>query len=161
MTVSLPVVLDNTVLANFALAECAELVGRLWGDGVQTTSDAMAEYLEGVANGSVPAGVWKELAAPGMTSGEEALCKQLPTSLGIGERSCLAVARRRGGILASDDLSARRQAAAQDVPVTGTIGILIGCIRRDLLDLEEGNRLLKVMIKHGYHSPAGSLDGYF
>ncbi len=48
MTVSPLVILDNTVLTNFALAGCTELVTLLWGDALQTTPDVIAEYQEGV-----------------------------------------------------------------------------------------------------------------
>ncbi len=53
MTVRSPVILDNTVLTNFALAECTELVMLLWSDALQTTPQVMTEYREGVAGGSV------------------------------------------------------------------------------------------------------------
>ncbi len=160
MTVSPAVVLDNTVLANFALAECTELAIRLWGKILQTTPYAMGEYREGVARGLVPEGAWVGLAVPEMEPEEEALHDQLPSSLGPGERSCLAVALRGGGILATDDLHARKQAAAKGVTVTGTVGILIGCIKAGLIDLSEGNRLLNLMIEHGYHSPASDLGEF-
>ncbi len=29
-----------------------------------------------------------------------------------------------------------------------------------MIDLSEGNRLLRVMIEHSYHSPASSLDEF-
>ncbi len=160
MTVSPPILLDNTVLTNFALAECAELVMQLWGDDLRTTPHAMAEHQEGVALGYVPEGEWKDLPRPELKPEEEALFQQLPTSLGPGESSCLAVAFCQGGTLATDDLPARRQAGSKAVTVTGTLGILISCIRNELIDLSEGNRLLKVMIENNYHSPASSLDEY-
>ena len=160
MTAGHRVVLDNTVLANFALAGCSELLARLWGDVLCTTPQVMAEYRRGVAKGAVPDGTWEDLAAIELEPDAEPLAESLPSSLGSGERSCLAVVLRLGGILATDDLRARKVAAGKGISVTGTTGILVACVRKELIDLDEGNRLLGAMIEHGYHSPALSLDDF-
>jgi predicted nucleic acid-binding protein len=65
---------------------------------------------------------------------------------------------RRQGLLATDDLDARRIAQQQNVPLTGTIGILILCVRRGCLSREEADGLLAEMIALGYYSPFDSLD---
>ena len=44
------VLLDNTVLANFALIHRADLVLGLWGEAGATTQAAMAEYQAGVTS---------------------------------------------------------------------------------------------------------------
>ncbi len=160
MTAALPVFLDNTVLVNFALAECTELVTQLWGTDLQTTPDVMAEYREGVAQGTVPSGAWDSLAIIELKPEDEDLRKELPSSLGSGESSCLAMAFRHGGTVATDDSVARKAAAVKGVNVTGTVGILIGCIKKGLIDLSEGNRLLTVMIEHSYHSPTIRLSDF-
>lgn len=159
MTAVHRVLLDNTVLTNFALAECASLAARLWDDALCTTSSVIAEHRRGVSQGSVPEGAWDDLPLVELTTDEKTLLDSLPSNLGLGERSCLAVARRRGGILATDDLYARKTAVAIGVTTTGSVGILIASIRKELIDLKEGNRLLDLMIGHGYHSPVSSLDG--
>lgn len=155
-----PVVLDNTVLTNFALAERPELVALLWGEAWCTTTRVFEEHQEGVTSGAVPAGAWDSLPILELDQEERDLAQELPSSLGPGERSCLALILRRGGTLVSDDLYARKFAAAQEIPVTGTLGILIGCIKKGLIDLREGNRLLKVMIDRNYHAPVRRLDHY-
>ena len=161
MTAVHRVLLDNTVLTNFALAECASLVFRLWGNALCTTSRVIAEHREGVAQGSVPEGAWDDLTVIDLeTEAEKTLLGDLPSNLGLGERTCLGVAQHRGGILATDDLYARKTAVAIGVTTTGSVGILIAGIRKELIDLKEGNRLLDLMIGHGYHSPVSSLDGH-
>ena len=154
------VVLDNTVLTNFALAECADLVMKLWGDALRTTPKVMAEHRRGVKKGSVPSEAWPGLAVVELRHDEIHIYQNLPFNLDPGERSCLAVVLCRGGILATDDLYARKAAVLRGVAVTGTVGILIGCIKRGLIDLTEGNRLLAAMIGHSYHSPTDRLDDF-
>ena len=48
------VLLDNTVLANFALVRRTDLVTHLWGEAVCVTPSALAEHLAGVAKGISP-----------------------------------------------------------------------------------------------------------
>ena len=50
----LPIVLDNTVLTNFALVKHTALVLRLWPTAC-TTAEALAEYQNGASLGRVPA----------------------------------------------------------------------------------------------------------
>ena len=44
------------------------------------------------------------------------------------------------------------------IAVTGTVGILLACVRQNYLSLEQANALLTAMIAAGYHSPVESLD---
>ena len=57
----------------------------------------------------------------------------------------------------TDDADARRLAAALKVEISGTIGVLIKLVRREILTLEQGDRLLAEMIARGYRSPVRSL----
>jgi predicted nucleic acid-binding protein len=111
-----------------------------------------------VASGLVPADLWADLTVITLTEEETALAASFSTRLGSGERSCLAAAVRRQGLLATDDLDARRIAQQQNVPLTGTLGILVLCVRRGYLSREEANGLLAEMIALGYYSPFDSLD---
>ena len=153
-----PVILDNTVLTNFALVDRAELVTCSWPSTACTTPSVLDEYRSGVASGLVPTDAWADLTIIILTEEEAALAARLSTRLGNGERSCLAAAVYRQGLLASDDLDARRIARQQSVPLTGTIGILALCVRRGNLSLEKANGLLNEMIASGYYSPFDSLD---
>jgi predicted nucleic acid-binding protein len=153
-----PVILDNTVLTNFALVGRADLVAHLWPTKACTTPPILDEYRSGVASGLVPADFWADLTIITLTKEETALAASFSTRLGSGERSCLAAAVCRQGLLATDDLDARRIAQQQNVPLTGTIGILILCVRRSYLSHEEADGLLGEMIAFGYYSPFDSLD---
>jgi predicted nucleic acid-binding protein len=67
----------------------------------------------------------------------------------------------RKGIKAgySDLKSALQQLAqARDVPLTGTLGILIALVRDDALSLNEANAVLTTMIRRRYRSPVDRLD---
>ena len=89
---------------------------------------------------------------------EQAFAGRLSPRLGIGERSCIAIALHRQGLFVSDDANARREAQRHDVPVTGTIGILVLNVRHGNLTRAEGNTILALMIAQGYHSPVTVLD---
>jgi predicted nucleic acid-binding protein len=71
---------------------------------------------------------------------------------------CPALAVSRGALFASDDLDARKTASALNVPVTGTVGLLVVGVHRNLLDRKLANHLLAEMITHGYRSPVAQLD---
>lgn len=67
-----PVLLDNTILTNFALVGRAELVTRLWPTAACTTAAVVAEYGVGVAEGLLPADAWADLSVVELTGEEEA-----------------------------------------------------------------------------------------
>jgi predicted nucleic acid-binding protein len=157
-TIERPILLDNTVLTNLALVDRSDLAIRLWPGRVCTIPAVLGEYRAGVAEGLLPADVWRELPTVTLTDKEAAFAASLLPWLGAGERTCLAVAVYRGGLLASDDLDARRVARAHQVPTTGTIGILVLCVRRGRLVRDEANALLARMIALGFRSPVVDLD---
>lgn len=157
-SIECPVVLDNTVLTNLALVDRSDLAIRLWPRRVCTTPVVLDEYQAGAASGLLPPEAWEKLPVVTLTQNEAAFAADLPPRLGAGERTCLAVAVHRGGLLASDDLDARRVALEHHVPKTGTIGILTLCVRRGHLGREEANALLAQMIALGYRSPIAQLD---
>lgn len=155
---SRPVLLDNTVLSNLALVKRDDLAFSLWGEAAATTAAARSEYQDGADAGLVPGECWGNLPVIELSDEEDALSLELAAGLGPGERTCLAVAAQRQGMLASDDLHARRVATRLGVPVSGTIGVLAACVRSGRLALTEANRLLEAMIAAGYRSPVASLD---
>ena len=103
-----PVLLDNTVLSNLALAGRDDLPFRVWGEAAATTAAGRAEYQAGVEAGLIPGNCWGRLPVIELAAEEDALALSFSTALGPGERTCLAVATQREGMLASDDLHARR-----------------------------------------------------
>ena len=44
------------------------------------------------------------------------------------------------------------------VPTSGTVGILVACVRRGWLTLAQANAQLAEMIELGYRSPAADLE---
>ncbi len=42
--------------------------------------------------------------------------------------------------------------------VSGTIGVLVHCIERNIISKEEGNKILKEMIAKGFYSPISDLN---
>jgi predicted nucleic acid-binding protein len=157
VAVSRPTLLDNTILTNFALVDRAELVTQLWPTAACTTAAVVAEYAVGVAEGRLSADAWTDLPVVELTGEEVAFTEGLSSRLGAGERACLAVALHRQGLLASDDLDARRAADQHRVPRTGSIGILVSCVRRGILSREEAESLLVEMIASGYRAPVDRL----
>jgi len=154
-----PILLDNTVLTNFALVNEPGLVTCLWATRACTTPAALAEYKAGATGGLVPAEAWVNLPVVTLTEEELAFAAGLSLRLGAGERTSLAVALYRQGLLASDDLDARRVAEAHGIPLTGTVGILILCVRRSHLSRERADIVLRAMIARGYRSPVTGLGG--
>lgn len=151
------VLLDNTVLTNFALINEAALVLNLW-PGACTTPVVKAEYQIGVSKVGLPPGIWNELPVAQLTSPETVFANNLSKRLGAGERTCIAVAYHRDGLFASDDYDARRQARNYGVPTTGTIGILLLNVQQERITLLTGNALLSQLIGFGYRSPISSLN---
>ena len=152
------VLLDNTVLSNFAVVGRMDLAFQLYANRVVTTQGVMHEYQVAVAAGLLARRAWDDLTVVEMTSEELVLCETLAPRLGIGERTCLAVAHARGGLFVSDDGDARAAAKRLDVPVSGTVGILVLAVRLEYATLAEANALLIEMIAAGYRSPLRVLD---
>ena len=90
-----PVVLDNTVLSNFALVGRVDLAILVWASAACTTPAVVAEYQAGVDAGLMPAGAWVELPVVTLSPEEVAFAATLTPALGAGERSSLAVAVHR------------------------------------------------------------------
>lgn len=153
-----PVVLDNTVLVNFALAGRPDLVLQMWPERVCTTPSVQEEYQQGVAQGAVPGAAWDKFPTCDLTGEETHFAEELSARLGAGERSCLAVALHRGGLFVSDDADGRAEARRRDIPVTGTLGVLARAVVEEAISLEEGNRLLTRVIEAGYYAPVPRLD---
>jgi predicted nucleic acid-binding protein len=152
-----PLVLDNTLLSNFALIGHPDLLTALVGVTVGTTPEVLHEYQQGVEQSSLPPHTWQNLAIFTLLPSEKTFMNRLPSRLGIGECSCLAVAVHRAGILATDDADARREAKGYGVGLTGTVGVLLLLVRQNKLAVSEADALLTAMIACGYRAPVVSL----
>jgi hypothetical protein len=161
------VIVNNTVLSNFAAIGQLDLLRRLYGS-VYTPAEVYQEIRIGLEEGYrfcadivqfihpfVEDG-WIRLV--GASSEEELrLLDELPQRLHPGEAACLAIAHYRGWVLLTDDLAARREATRLGIRKSGSVGCLVLAVERGLCDLGQANHWLEEMIQHNYRSPVTDL----
>ena len=152
------VLLDTTILTNFALVGLTSIPRDLWGNQVGTTSEVIEEYNAGVKSASLPQEEWRGFNIHILSDEEQALGVRMFPKLGKGERSCLAVAIARSAMLATDDQLARRVAQLHKIELIGTLGILKVSVQQGLLSQLQAQRKLEEMIAAGYYSPVLKLD---
>jgi hypothetical protein len=150
--------LDNTVLSNFALVGRMELLTVALGSQVATTPQVIDEFNEGSARGRVPETRLDWLEVINLEGKEETVFQELLMRVNAGEAACLAVASQRNGRILTDDRDARKLAAQLKVPVSGTLGILLRLVEIDTLTLFEANEILGQMVNKGYRSPLQKLE---
>ena len=150
-------VLDNTVMSNFALIGRIDWLRELWPDMLVTSEEAWAELQAGVRLGRIPNVDWSWLTILSLTGVECEARDELMPPLDRGEAACLALARSRGYAFLTDDRVARREARRLGVPISGTLGVLKSLVDEGYVSLEEANEALEQMIALGYHSPVRSL----
>jgi len=159
------IIFDCSSLSNFILSDSLFILENLYKDSAFITNLVSAEILTGIQQGhkdlieihqALADGWLKEIALK--TAKEKSLYQTLSVSLGHGEASSIALAKYRGFVFACDDRAARRESGLLSVKLTGTLGILKKAIRNQIINLEEGHRILTEMIKAGFYSPVNSLD---
>ena len=150
-------VLDNTVMSNFALIGRIDWLRELWPNMLVTSEEAWAELQAGVRLGRIPDVDWSWLTILSLTGVEREARDELMPPLDRGEAACLALARSRGYAFLTDDRVARREARRLGVPISGTLGVLKSLVDEGYVSLEEANEALEQMIALGYHSPVRSL----
>ncbi|OGV99465.1 MAG: hypothetical protein A3I04_00490 [Nitrospinae bacterium RIFCSPLOWO2_02_FULL_39_110] len=155
------ILIDNTILSNFALAgESLLLKDYCKGRGA-TTGYVIAEFERGVKERiflDIKLDWLKRLNLENRK--EESLFATLIKRLGAGEASCLAIAVHRRYDLLTDDMAVRKIALREGVRLSGSIGILLELIRLKRINLEMGNKILKTFIGYGYFSPVSRLDDF-
>jgi len=150
--------LDNTVLSNFALGQQLDLLPKALGESVSTTSQVIEEFENGVAKGILPAAKWDWLSIVQLEGREKTLFQEYSQRVNGGEAACLAVALVRNGRFLTDDRDARKLAAQLKVPISGTLGILLRLVQIEELSLPDANQILAQMIAKGYRSPVEKLE---
>ncbi len=154
------ILLDNTVLSNFALVGELQLLEEYCGDRGATTSHVFREFEKGVKEGffiNIELGWIRRLNFEGEK--ERQLFENLSKKLGVGEASCLAIAMHRGYGFLSDDMAVRKIAQREGIRLSGSVGVLLELIRGGNISLEQGNEILRGFIGFGYFSPMDRLDG--
>lgn len=150
-------ILDTTLLSNFAHIQRPDLLRAVLGQDAFTTAAVMEELKTGITAGWVPHCDWSWLPATEPTEDEQLLARQYGETLDPGEAICLAIARTRAWVFASDDLAARRLAQHDGVTVSGTLGVLQKIVKTHLLTLDQADAFLAVMVSRGYRTPVKSL----
>ncbi len=160
----LEVVFDCCVISNFSLSGSLAVLRSLYGGASYMTDFVWAEILRGIQKGYGGLVPVKKALKDGWlietalnTAEEQALLETLSVSLGFGEASSIAVAKARNFMFACDDKVARKEAALLGIKLTGTIGILTKAVRKDLIDLNTADRVLKKMMAEGFYSPIVSI----
>ena len=164
-------IFNTTALSNFAAINRSELLETRYQGMAFTTVEVSNELRRGINAGYLclesvwqqielvnPAG-WLRVLTP-LTAEEYRLKTEFDNRLDSGEASCLALAVSRQFIFVTDDLAARRLAAARSVLLTGTLGIMTGLVRDNTLPIHEANDMLTGMIRLGYRSPVDCLDDF-
>lgn len=160
-------VVNCTVISNFAATGRLELL-RDTAAPLYLPTEVYHEILAGQLAGyafydDIPRHIvpfaadgWLHLIS--MTEAELSLTPMLPAHLHAGECACLCIARQRGWGFLSDDWAARQQARTWEIPLSGTLGVLLLAVQDDRLTLEAANAVLAAMIKQAhYRSPVTDL----
>ncbi len=150
--------LDNTVLSNFALVGRIDLLARAMESQLSTTPQVIREFNDGVARGRLPKTDLNWLEIISLRVEEEVLFQELINHVNAGEAACLTVAAHRDGHVLTDDRDARKLAAQLKISVSGTLGVLLRLVQIQALTFNEANDLLGQMLTHGYHSPVKKLE---
>ncbi|WP_238532971.1 hypothetical protein [Halalkalicoccus jeotgali] len=83
--------------------------------------------------------------------------EKIDSNLDPGEADSLYHALINGRVLATDDRDARQLARELDVPVTGSLGILVRGIKQDKITVSTANEWLSEWQDAGYHSPVDDM----
>jgi predicted nucleic acid-binding protein len=158
------VIFDCCVISNFALAGSLDVIKVMYGNKAFIMNFVFVEIMRGIQIGLANLKLIQEALKNGWlketelkASEEKALFESLSVSLGLGEASCIAVAKKRALLFACDDRAARREASLLGIKLTGTLGILKKAIKRKIINLKKADLILRAMIEHGFRSPVKSL----
>lgn len=160
------VYIDTVTLSNFALVHRLDLLVTRYGRRLCLTQEVLGEVMDGVVSGySALADIETALnaghftGASPLTASERRAFQRLLRTLAPGEASCIACAKTRKGVVATDDRAARDCCDGEGVSVTGTIGILKACCKAGTLTPQAADETLQAMIAAGCHAPVNSIRG--
>ncbi len=151
------VVVDNTVLSNFAHVEQPQLLCEAFDNPV-TVRAAMDELIEGVRLERLPSVDWNDVPVIELTSDEQTSADLFGQRLGRGEAECIALAQSRQWMVLTDDRDARAAAREVGIIVSGTLGALMNLVEGGTLSMSQADHFLARMKQHGYRCPVDSLS---
>lgn len=151
-------VFDTVVLSNFLLADATGILLSRYGRRGIVTWEVYDEIMAGSVSYPPLAALDRiidkgEFCLAALSRRERRVYAGLLDRLGTGEASAIAVARGRHGVVCSDDKAARRECSALGVRFTGTIGILKAACMDSEIPIARADRILRVMVDHGFYSP--------
>ena len=155
---------DSVVVSNFALSKSLFLLIEKYGNHAFLTSQVLDELANGIASGYeslrvVLQAVEEDQFSTAQIQKEEInLYTSLLRTLGSGEASIIAIAKSRGGLVVTDDRSARRASEDLGLSFTGTIGILLRLCKENILTPEKADAILEIMIEKGFYSPVTQIS---
>jgi hypothetical protein len=161
------VIVNTTVLSNFAAIEQLDLLHQLYGT-IHIPPEVYQEIRMGLEEGYRFYQGIDRLVHPFVKDGwirlvgawaeeELHLLEDLFQRLHQGEAACLAIAHHGDWLLLTDDLAARQEAERLGIRRSGSVGCLVLAVERDLCSLEQANHWLAMMIAHNYRSPVTDL----
>lgn len=151
------VIADTTVLSNFLLIDRLDILTEVV-ENICVTEMVMEEINVCVAKYILPAIDPDAFVILDLTGDDKLLFLRLNERFGKGEASCLAVCMSRSLRILTDDLDARRYAQRTSIPVSGTIGVLVCAMGREIISRQEADDLLSEMIAKGFYSPVKKLE---
>jgi predicted nucleic acid-binding protein len=150
-------ILDNTVLSNFAVVKRLDLLVTALGTQLSAPTLVLVEFQRGMALERVPVSSLGFLQELVLQPEEIPLYEEFLEHLNAGESACLAIAYHRHGRVLTDDRDARKIAAQRQIPISGTLGIWQRLLTQKQITLQEADSYLQQMIVHGYRSPVSTL----
>jgi predicted nucleic acid-binding protein len=162
---SRPVVLDATVLSNFASTDSITWLTATF-DGLMTVPAVKNELRRGTEVGYE----YLTSALGAIENGEitideaatevlEQAYPKIRDRLDPGEAEALVAADRIEGTLVTDDGTARQLASSHEIELTGSIGLLVRGIIQDELTVETANSWLQTWVdERSYYAPVESVS---
>ena len=143
------ILLDNTALSAFAHIDRLDIPSKLFGEAFIPES----VYYEGVlkAKKSERGGKIEKCLEEGLikiikpVKEDIKFAKELPATLGLGERYTIAMGISKKCLVATDDLKPRKIAKRLGLDVIGTLGILRLTYKKSLIDKDELRRSVEML----------------
>lgn len=158
-----PSVLNTTVISNFAYIDELHVIASL--SGICTVPVVREELRNGVDSHPYLQAALAALGdrIPVVPVSEPVANREtvVRAQLDPGEAQAFALADVHDGRLLTDDGDARSFAKEQDVPVVGSVGILLAALDAERLDEPTADEWLKTWIDEvGYYVPYRDIDDY-
>lgn len=158
------VLTDTCVLLNLVFAKRLEILAKLQDFEFQVPEEVLSEILGPSERAAIAeafdSGLLHKtsLAEPG----DLTVFADLRQFLGMGEAACLALAGRRGALVASDEKRRFLREAEQRLGsgrVLNTPGLLLLAIRRGIITADETDEAKEVLERHRFRMSFSSFRG--